>query len=106
MAASYSFHPEALFEYAEATNFYLHEASPRVAGGFVATVESAVAALAAAPERWRIFEEPGIRRYVFSRFPFVIYYRWEPQHERVTIYAVMHCSREPGYWHHRIEQGA
>ena len=101
MATSYGFHPEALFEYAEATNYYLHEASPRVADGFVSTVESAGAALVAAPTRWRIVEEPEIRRYVFSRFPFVIYYRWEPQHERVTIYAIMHCSREPGYWRHR-----
>lgn len=36
------------------------------------------------------------------QFPFVIYYRWEPQHERITIYAIMHSSREPNYWHHRI----
>ena len=106
MATSYSFHPEALFEYAEATNYYLHEASPRVADRFVTSVESAVAALVAAPTRWRVVEDPEIRRYVFSRFPFVIYYRWEPQYERVTIYAVMHCSREPGYWHHRIERSA
>ena len=106
MAASYSFHPEALFEYAEATNYYLDEASARVADRFVTVVESAVAAFVAAPTRWRVVEEPEIRRYVFSRFPFVIYYRWEPQHERVTIYAVMHCSREPGYWHHRIERNA
>ena len=106
MAASYGFHPEALFEYAEATNYYLHEASTRVADRFVAGVESAVAALVAAPTRWRVVEEPEIRRYVFSRFPFVIYYRWEPQYERVTIYAVMHCSREPGYWHHRVERNA
>ena len=106
MATSYSFHPEALFEYAEATNSYLHEASWRVAERFVTTVESAVVALVAAPTRWRVVEEPEIRRYVFSRFPFVIYYRWEPQYARVTIYAVMHCSREPGYWHHRIERSA
>ena len=106
MAASYSFHPEALFEYAEAANYYLNEASPRVAEAFITAVEFAVVALAAAPERWRIVEEPGIRRYVFSRFPFVIYYRWEPQHERLAIYAVMHCSREPGYWHSRIERSA
>ena len=106
MAASYGFHPEALFEYAEATNYYLHEASVRVAERFVAGVESAVAALVADPARWRLVEEPEIRRYVFSRFPFVIYYRWEPQHERVTIYAVMHCSREPGYWRRRIELNA
>ena len=106
MAASYSFHPEALFEYAEATNYLLREASVRVADRFVASVESAVAALMSAPTRWRVVEEPEIRRYVFSRFPFVIYYRWEPQYERVTIYAVMHCSREPGYWHHRIDRNA
>jgi hypothetical protein len=31
MAASYSFHPEALFEYAEATNYFLREASVRFA---------------------------------------------------------------------------
>jgi len=37
------------------------------------------------------------------RFPFVIYYRWEPAREQITIYAIMHCSREPGYWHHREE---
>ena len=106
MATTYGFHPEALLEYAEATNYYLGVASARVADGFVASVESAVAALVAAPTRWRVVEEPEIRRYVFSRFPFVIYYRWEPQHEHVTIYAVMHCSREPGYWHHRIERNA
>lgn len=86
MPTSYGFHPEALFEYAEATNYLLREASARVADSFVSSVESAVAALVAAPTRWRIVEEPEIRRYVFSRFPFVIYYRWEPAHERVTIY--------------------
>ena len=106
MATSYGFHPEALFEYAEATNYYLREASSRVADGFVAAVESAVATLVAAPMRWRVVEDPEIRRYVFSRFPFVIYYRWEPQNERVTIYAIMHCSREPGYWRSRIERSA
>ena len=41
MAASYGFHPEALFEYAEATNYYLREASARVADRFVTAVESA-----------------------------------------------------------------
>ena len=103
MAASYGFHPEALFEYAEAINYYLREVSARVADRLATAVESAVATLVAAPTRWRVVEEPEIRRYVFSRFPFVIYYRWEPLHERVTIYAVMHCSREPGYWRHRLE---
>jgi len=105
MAASYGFHPEALFEYAEAANYYLRKASPRVAEGYVTTVESAIAALVADPARWRVVEDPEIRRCVITRFPFVLYYRWEPQHGRVTIYAIMHCSREPGYWHHRVGRG-
>lgn len=89
MTASYGSHPEAHFEYAEATNYHLHEASVRVAERFVAGVESAVAALVADPARWRLVEDPEIRRYVFSRFPFVIYYRWEH-----------------GYWRRRIERNA
>lgn len=102
MATRYEFHPEALFEYAEATDYYLRMASLRVADAFVASVESAITAVADAPERWRIVEEPEIRRYVLSRFPFVIYYRWEPQQERVVVYAVMNSNREPGYWRARI----
>lgn len=100
--AGYAFHPEALLEYAEATNYYLRQASPRVAEAFITAVAAAVSALVASPTRWRIVEEPGIRRAVFRRFPYVLYYRWEAEQERVTIYAVMHCSREPGYWKDRI----
>jgi plasmid stabilization system protein ParE len=77
-----------------------------VSEAFVTAVEFAIAALVAAPGRWRVVEEPEIRRYVFSRFPFVIYYRWEPRYEHVTIYAIMHCSREPGYWHDRVLEKA
>lgn len=100
--ADYGFHPDALLEYAEATNYYLREAPPEVAERFVAVVESAIASLLSAPDRWRVVEEPGIRRYVFSRFPYVLYYRWEAERDRITLYAVMHSSRKPGYWKHRI----
>jgi hypothetical protein len=68
MPVSHSFHPEALFEYAEATTFYLREASQRVAEAFVSSVELAIVALVAAPTRWRIIEEPQIRRYVIRAF--------------------------------------
>ncbi len=96
------FHPEALLEYADATNYYLREVSPEVAQAFVIAVESAIGVILAAPTRWRVVQEPDVRRYVFRRFPYVLYYRWEAERQRVTIYAVMHCSREPGYWKHRI----
>jgi plasmid stabilization system protein ParE len=102
VAASFKFHPGALFDYSEATSYYVRAASAHTADLFVSDVECAISALVAAPNRWRVVEEPDIRRYVFSRFPFVIYYRWEPQYDRVTIYAVMHCKRKPDYWRPRV----
>ncbi len=106
MAVSHAFHPEALYEYAEAADYYLREVSPRVAEKFVTAVEAAVATVVAAPARWSVVEEPEVRRFVFMGFPFVLYYRWEVPHGRVGIYAVMHCSREPGYWRHRLGRDA
>lgn len=47
--AGYAFHPDALLEYAEATTYYLREASPEVAERFVAALESAVKSIIAAP---------------------------------------------------------
>jgi plasmid stabilization system protein ParE len=98
-----AFHPEALLEYAEAADYYLLRANSRVAVAFVSCVETAVKDINAAPERWPATKEPGIRRHVLRRFPYVIYYRWEPSQERATIYAIMHCSREPGKWQNRIK---
>lgn len=99
---TYGFHPEALLEYAEATQYYLREARPGIAEVFISAVESGIGAIRANPIQWRVVEEPGIRRYVFRHFPFVLYYRWDDEQGRVTVYAVMHCSREPGYWRSRI----
>jgi toxin ParE1/3/4 len=99
--ANYGFHPDAFLEYAEATTFYVRERSPSVAQAFEVAVESAIKLIVATPDRWRVVEEPGIRRYVFRRFPYVLYYRWDPEEKFVTIFAVMHCSREPGYWKRR-----
>ncbi len=70
---TYGFHPEALLEYAEASQYYLREGPLGVAEAFVTAVESAVDGILAAPTRWRTVEEPAIRRYVFRRFPFVLY---------------------------------
>lgn len=77
LMADYAFHPDALLEYADATSYYLREASPTVAERFVVAVESAIASILAATHRWRVVEESDIRRYVFSRFPYVLYYRWD-----------------------------
>jgi toxin ParE1/3/4 len=99
--ASYSFHPEALVEYTQNTIYYLHNASAFVAEAFVSAVESAISDIIKDPTLRGVVAEPDIRRYVFKRFPYVLYYRWQSDRELVTIFAVMHCGREPDYWKHR-----
>ena len=99
---SYGFHSEAVEEYLAATQYYLDHASPLVAAAFVAEVETAIQTLLASPTRLAIIEEPQIRRYLLKQFPYSIYYSWEPDRDRVSIYAVMHFSRRPGYWRDRL----
>ncbi|SRR5258706_16195427 len=99
--ASYGFHSEAAEEYLAATQYYLDHASPLVAAAFVAEVEAAIQTLLISPTTCLVIDEPEIRRYLLSRFPYSIYYRWEPLRDRVSIYAVMHFSRRPGYWRDR-----
>jgi toxin ParE1/3/4 len=100
--ASYGFHAEAAEEYPAATQYYLEHASPLIAAAFVAEVETAIQQLLQTPTRWAVLEKAEIRRYLLTRFPYSIYYRWEPERDRVSIYAVMHFSRRPGYWRDRV----
>jgi plasmid stabilization system protein ParE len=80
----------------------LEQASPLIAASFVAEIEESVAKILVNPNIWRVVDPPDIRRYLIRRFPYAVYYRWESEHKRVAIYAVMHLRREPGYWKRRI----
>ena len=97
-----AFHPDALAEYQEAARYYAG-----CQGGldlrFMASVETVVRQIAAAPDRWRILER-DVRRCLTKVFPYAILYTIEP--DRVLIVAVMHCHREPGYWHGRLQENA
>lgn len=100
--ASYGFHPDAAEEYLAAAQYYLEHASEVIAAAFVVEVEAAIQRLRAAPTESAIVEEPQIRRFLLTRFPYSIYYHYEQVGDRVSIYAVMHTSRRPGYWRHRL----
>lgn len=100
--ATYGFHPEALAEYDDAANFYFDHASPLIAASFITEVETSISRVLVNPKTWRVVDAPGIRRYLMHRFPYALYYRWESQHNRIAIYAVMHLRRKPGYWKNRI----
>ena len=80
----------------------IDHASPLVAAAFVAEVEAVIQTLLVSPTTWPVIEGPLIRRYLLKQFPYSIYYRWEPEQDRVSIYALMHFSRRPGYWRERL----
>lgn len=94
----YGFHPEALAEY-EAAALYYAARDPRVAVRFIEAVEDAVRRIRGAPTRWRVVAE-DIRRCLLRVFPYAVLYTIE--RDRLLIVAVMHCSREPGYWKTRV----
>jgi plasmid stabilization system protein ParE len=91
------FHLEAEQELAEYEAWY-RQHSEVAAHGFRLELNKAIAAVAEAPERWPVARR-GERRYVFSRYPFTLFYRVHEDH--VFIVAVAHQSRRPGYWRYR-----
>jgi len=52
------------------------------------------------PQMWP-FVDHSIRRRMIRNFPFQILYRILDRN--IPIVAVMHTSREPGYWKDRVE---
>lgn len=93
----YEFHPEALFELEEAADFYA-ERHKGLEVRFIDAVHSAIHHACEAPDRWRVFDE-DIRRVLVHVFPYAVLYSIEDGF--LYIIAVMHCSREPGYWKNR-----
>ena len=93
-------HPEATAELTEAGRVY-EQKVPTLGAQFLDAVDEAIAAISAAPERWRIIEDE-VRRYLMPRFPYAIYYRLLPDH--IRILAFKHHSRHPDYWRHRLSK--
>jgi hypothetical protein len=53
------------------------------------------------PFAWRVIDE-DVRRCLIRPFPYGVLYTIEP--EQILIVAVMHLSREPGYWLRRLDE--
>ena len=97
----YRFHPEAVAEYEEAASYYATR-QPGLDLRFIECVEAAVRGVADAPSQWGLFED-DVRRCLVHVFPYAVLYTIEADH--ILIVAIMHCSREPGYWRLRVEEG-
>ncbi|MGB3509573.1 MAG: type II toxin-antitoxin system RelE/ParE family toxin [Microcoleaceae cyanobacterium] len=95
----YVFHPAALTEYSEAVEFYA-ERRVEIAQTFINAVENTIFKIVESPTRWPVIDE-DIRRCLMRKFPYGILYTIEDNF--ILILAVMHCSREPGYWKDRVK---
>lgn len=93
----YVFHPEALTEYSEAVLYYAGQ-RVEVAQAFIDAVEDAVYRIKESPNRYNTIDE-DVRRCMTRKFPYGILYTIDQ--DEILVLAVMHCSREPGYWKSR-----
>lgn len=90
-------HPKALIEYADAVQYYA-EQRVEVSQAFINTVEDAIYRIREFPTRYGAIDE-DVRRCMTRKFPYGILYTIEQDY--ILILAVIHCSREPGYWKSR-----
>ncbi len=89
--------PAAEAEFREAFLWYF-ERSPLAADAFRTEVFDAIDGLEDRADMWPEDEE-GTRRLVLTHFPYTLFY--EVVGSSVTVMAVGHQRRRPGYWQQR-----
>jgi len=95
---TYHLHPDADMDLREAAEFYRKRAGNELALTFIGEFESSVGLLLAHPTLGPVWRD-GRRRLVMKRFPYSLIYTAVDQ--QITILAVAHQSRLPGYWKDR-----
>ena len=91
-------HCEANAELTAAAKHYQCQ-RPELARDFLRAFRLAQHAIGEQPERFSFLEKP-VRRCRISGFPYRLVYEELP--DCIHLLAVMHDSRDPGYWKHRI----
>lgn len=94
----HEFQPLARQELLEATRRYLADGGCAVAEQFEWRVQRALRLLAFMP-RLGNPSYPGVRTWPLKRFPYTLVYRVKG--EVITVIAMAHQSREPGFWRGR-----
>jgi len=94
----FRFHREASEDFRNAIRWY-REHSPKAATEFRRAVSDVFQHIVQAPQRWPEYLY-GTRRFVLHRFPFSIVYLDDP--DVLSIVAVAHSKRKPGYWKQRL----
>jgi toxin ParE1/3/4 len=92
----------------QALAYYLNEATPRTALGFITDAERAMAQLARAATAGstRYAHElaiPGLRTWALRRDPYVIFYVERADH--VDVWRILHAARDIPAWLQEPESG-
>ena len=97
----YTLLPEALIEYSEAIQYYANQ-SRDLGQEFINVIEESIYRIREFPERWGTIGG-GIRRCQVHKFPYSVLYavKLDEEETHITIIAVMHGRRKPGYWNTR-----
>jgi plasmid stabilization system protein ParE len=95
---AYHLDPRAWQEIEAADDWYL-ELSVDASIEFIAAVSDTLESISQSPRRWPKYLH-GTRRFVLHRFPFSIVYL--DASDVISIVAVAHNKRKPGYWKQRL----
>ncbi len=102
MTRAFDFHPEAQAEFAADVDWY-DAREFGVGGRFAEAVRAAIDTAVDDPAAWATWpgwdREPVVRSKGVTGFPYRVVYFVE--HDVVTIVAVAHAKRRPGYWRDR-----
>ena len=96
---NFTFHPEAENELEDARDFY-DDREFGLGSHFLDEVRATVDRIIEYPNSWPLYSH-RTRRCICNRFPYSVIYRHTET--EVTIYAVAHHSRKPGYWKKRLD---
>jgi plasmid stabilization system protein ParE len=92
--------PEAVTDLADAYSWY-EERSAGLGEDFLACVAAALDSVCNAPAHHALVDGE-CRRALVHRFPYAIFF--EGSQRTVTVYAVLHASRDPEKWRSRMPQ--
>ena len=96
---SHSIHPEAEAEFEAAAEFY-NEREEGLGDDLYNEVFAAIDRIIEFPNSWPSYSY-RTRRCLCNRFPYSVIYRHTAA--ELTIYAVAHHKRKPGYWKDRLK---
>ncbi len=95
---TFSFQPEAESEFVAAQDFY-DEREFGLGKDFLEEVHETIGRIVSFPNSWPRSSH-RTRRCLCNRFPYSVIYRHTET--ELTIYAVAHQKRKPGYWRNRL----